>query len=92
MQGGLDELERTLEEREAVSQKRYVRRLSVLEQREQHSENFRRRRKRKKNVGRVRELGRMTPRSRLNQKRSYAQEKQGRISGIREQRIASVGE
>ena len=88
--GTLDELDAMLEREEAASQQRYVRRLNVLLQREKHSEKFRRRRERKKNVGRVRELGRMTPRSRLNQKRSYAQEKQGRINRIRRQRIAGV--
>jgi ATPase subunit of ABC transporter with duplicated ATPase domains len=88
--GTFTELEATLEQDEETHLRRYLRRLNVLLQREQHSERFRRRRERKKNVGRVRELGRMTPRSRLNQKRSYAQEKQGRIAGIRKDRISTV--
>jgi ATPase subunit of ABC transporter with duplicated ATPase domains len=88
--GSLTELEAMLDREEKASQDRYVRRLNVLEQQERHSERFRRRRERKKHVGRIRELGRLTPRCRLNQKRSYAQEKQGRIAGIREDRLAGV--
>lgn len=90
--GTVNGLEHHLEEQEQVAQKHYVRRLNTLVQKEAHSEKYRRRRERKKNVGRVRELGRMTPRSRLNQKRSYAQEKQGRIAKIREARIGAARE
>jgi len=88
--GTVAELEAELDQEAEANQIRYVRRLNVLVQREEHSERFRRRRERKKNVGRVRELGRMTPRLRLNQKRSYAQEKQGRIAKVREDRIGRV--
>jgi hypothetical protein len=38
----------------------------------------------------MRELGRLTPRVRLNQKRSYAQVKQGRIKTIREEKVAGL--
>ncbi len=85
--GDLHNLEVTLQEEEAAGQRRYLRRVNTLVQQEAHSEKYRRRRERKKNVGRVRELGRATPRMRLNQKRSYAQEKQGRIEGVRQRRL-----
>ncbi len=85
--GGLEELDAALEKDEANNQQRYLRRLNTLVQQEAHSEKYRRRRERKKNVGRVRELGRATPRMRLNQKRSYAQEKQGRIEAVRRSRL-----
>jgi ATPase subunit of ABC transporter with duplicated ATPase domains len=88
--GSLTELDLVLEREERLSQSRYVKRLNVLLEREKHTDKFRLRRERKKHLGRVRELGRATPRVRLNQKRSYAQEKQGRINGIREARISGV--
>lgn len=88
--GTLDDVERQLVDAEEASRRDYARRLNVLVQQERHSEQFRKRRARKKNVGRIRELGRLTPRERLNQKRSYAQEKQGRIEGIRKDRIEAV--
>jgi len=71
---------------ELASQRAYVQRLHVLVQKERHGEQCRKRRQRKKNVGRIRELGRSTPRARLNQKRSYAQENQGRITKVQQAR------
>jgi ATPase subunit of ABC transporter with duplicated ATPase domains len=88
--GSLEELEELLHHEEKASQRRYLQRLNVLLMQEKHSDKFRLRRERKGHGGRVRELGRLTPRMRLNQKRSYAQEKQGRINRIREARIAGV--
>ena len=85
--GDLEVLEARLAQEAADNQRKYVRRLNALEQQEAHSEKYRRRRERKKNVGRVRELGRATPRMRLNQKRSYAQEKQGRMEAVRQSRL-----
>jgi hypothetical protein len=35
----------------------------------------------------MREIGRMTPRIRLNKKRSYAQQSQAKVAKIREDRI-----
>ena len=58
-------------------------RLAVAEQRRFH---IRQRWQRKKNVGRIRELARGTPKIRLNAKRSYAQEKQAKRLGIQADR------
>ncbi|MBT6275894.1 MAG: ABC-F family ATP-binding cassette domain-containing protein [Chromatiales bacterium] len=90
VEGSLEELECQLAQTEIRSQRQYARRLNTLVQREADSEQFRRRREQKKNVGRTREVGRLTPRVRLNQKRSCAQEKQGRIKSVRESRMAGL--
>ncbi len=88
--GSLSEVEATLEREQVEYERKYLRRLSVLEQQEAKSEKFRLRRERKGRGGRVRELGRCTPRSVLNKKRSYAQEKQGRIEATRSKRIEAT--
>ncbi len=83
-------VEQQIIQAEDARQRSYARQLNFLLQKEHHSEQFRKRRARKKNVGRIRELGRHTPRVRLNQKRSYAQEKQARIEGVRQDRISQM--
>ena len=90
LQGSRDELERVLEQDNTCKQRRYVRNLHVLAEREEHNATVCRRRQRKKNVGRLRELARSTPRMRLNKKRSYAQVSQGRVAKVREDRIAAA--
>jgi ATPase subunit of ABC transporter with duplicated ATPase domains len=85
--GSCDELLAELRREENESERRYVRELERLTAREQHQFLVRQRRERKKNVGRVRELGRGTPRIRLNAKRSYAQEKQAKRNLIQRDRL-----
>ncbi len=88
--GTFDELERELARENEVREQEYVESLNVLDEQEQRDEKIRRRRQRKKNVGRLHELDRCTSRARLNLKRSYAQESQGRVARIREARIGAV--
>ncbi|MEO0459833.1 MAG: ATP-binding cassette domain-containing protein [Myxococcota bacterium] len=89
LEGDVESLEKHFVRQQKEAERRYARRVNTLAQKEAESERYRLRRQRKKNVGRARELGRMTPRVRLNQKRSYAQQKQGRVAKIREARIAA---
>lgn len=81
---------RTLEQQDADRQRRYLEGLNRLAERERHNETVSRRRARKKNVGRLHELGRRTSRMRLNEKRGYAQESQARAARIRQRRIDAV--
>lgn len=77
---------------QAASQARYARSLHRLLELEEHTIHIARRRARKRQYGRVSELGRATPRMRLNQKRDYAQVKHGRMKRIRDARIAAARE
>jgi len=88
--GTFDELEHVLERENEAREQKYVERLNVLDEQERRDEKIRRRRQRKKNVGRLHELDRCTSRMRLNAKRSYAQESQGRAAKIRAERIGAV--
>ena len=90
--GTFEALERSLAEEGEARERKYVETLNVLEQQERRDEQIRRRRQRKKNVGRLHELDRRTSRARLNTKRGYAQESQGRVAKIREARIGAVRE
>lgn len=85
-------LEAELEQEHLECQKRYVRNLNRLVEREEHTNHIARRRARKRQYGRVSELGRATPRMRLNQKRDYAQVKHGRMKRIREARLNAIRE
>jgi ATPase subunit of ABC transporter with duplicated ATPase domains len=58
--------------------------------REEHNAAVRRRRQRKKNVGRIRELKRCAARIKLNDKRSYKQESQGKRAVLQKERIGGV--
>ncbi|MGH1341079.1 MAG: ATP-binding cassette domain-containing protein [Nannocystales bacterium] len=69
-----------------AEQTRYVRTLNNLVAQERTHHRTQQSRDRKKNLGRVRELGRCTPRSLLNGKRSAAQESQSRRDGIQRAR------
>jgi ATPase subunit of ABC transporter with duplicated ATPase domains len=89
-QGSFDALLATLTHEQAESERAYVRQLERLSTYEQRQFRIRQRRQRKKNVGRVRELKRGTPRIRLNSKRSYAQEKQGKRDRIQQARIEAA--
>ena len=85
-------LERDLERENVDRQKKYVRNLHRLVAKEQHNATVRRRRQRKKNLGRVRELSRMPSRALLNQNRSYAQESQGKRAVLQTKRIGAMRE
>ncbi len=76
--------ERTNEER------RYVRRLADLVDKEQRNDRLQRRRARKKNLGRLHELKRCPARAQLNGKRGYAQVSQGKRAELQHKRIESA--
>ncbi|MDH5674336.1 MAG: ATP-binding cassette domain-containing protein [Myxococcales bacterium] len=90
VQGDLASLMSELERRENLSQQRYARTLLQLESRERHDARVRRRRQRKKNLGRLHELGRCPSRARLNENRSYAQESQGKRAVLQRTRIEAA--
>lgn len=90
--GSFAELEEELEREHRANEERYVRNLNRLVAQEDHTFHIARRRARKKQYGRVSELGRATPRIRLNQKRDYAQVKHGRMKRVREARLAAARE
>jgi ATPase subunit of ABC transporter with duplicated ATPase domains len=85
--GDCEDLLATLGRTQADNERRYVSQLEHLRAGEQRQFLVRQRRERKKNVGRVRELRRGTPRIRLNAKRSYAQEKQAKRNLIQRDRL-----
>lgn len=85
--GSFEALRDDLERHADAEQSKYVRTLNDLVSRERAHNRTQQRRARKKNLGRVRELGRCTPRSLLNGKRSYAQESQGRRNKIQQARL-----
>lgn len=76
-----------LETHAQVQQAKYVRTLNSLVTRERAHHRTQQHRARKKNLGRIHELGRCTPRSLLNGKKSYAQQSQGRRSKIQQARL-----
>ena len=76
--GGLDALTERLEERRATAEQRYLASLRRQLAAERKSAVVRSRRQRKKNLGRLHEIGRCPSRAALNKKRSYAQESQGK--------------
>lgn len=88
--GSFDALERRLEREDADRQRQYVKNLSTLAEQERHHATVCQRRRRKKNVGRLHELRRRTSRARLNEKRSYAQQSQGKAAKIRQARIGAA--
>ena len=90
--GSFAALEDELEKEHSASQTRYVRNLNRLVEMEEHTIHIARRRRRKRQYGRVRELGRATPRQRLNQKRDYAQVKHGKMKRTRDARISAIRE
>lgn len=88
--GSFDDLQDTLRIQAEREQAQYVRNLNALVAREHNHERTRRRRQRKANRGRIWELGRCTPRSVLNGKRSYAQESQGKRAQVQQARLDSA--
>lgn len=85
--GSFATLREDLERQAQAQQAKYVRTLSSLVTRERAHHRTQQRRARKKNLGRIHELGRCTPRSLLNGKKSYAQESQGRRNKIQQARL-----
>lgn len=84
--GLLAELERDREDKD----RRYVRNLRRLLDDEKRNATVRRRRQRKKNLGRLHELGRCPSRGRLNENRAYAQESQGKRAVLQKVRIGAA--
>jgi ATPase subunit of ABC transporter with duplicated ATPase domains len=85
--GTLAELDDDLERERKLAERRYAGNLQQLAAKEEHSLQVLRRKARKKRYGRCRELDRGTPRIRLNQKRSDAQNSHGRLAKLREQKL-----
>lgn len=85
--GTFQELSRYLEQKTIDAEKRYMLKLQTLARKEEHRAKVLRRRRRKKNFGRISELERCTPKQRLNKKRSMAQESQGKAAKISQDRI-----
>lgn len=88
--GTLAELEDELERERAMTEQRYAGNLRRLAALEEHNLQVLRRKARKKRYGRCSELDRGTPRIRLNQKRSDAQNSHGRLATLREQRLDAL--
>jgi len=85
--GTLSELDDDLERERQLAERRYAGNLQRLASQEEHSLQVLHRKARKKRSGRGRELDRGTPRIRLNQKRSDAQNSHGRLAKLREQKL-----
>jgi ATPase subunit of ABC transporter with duplicated ATPase domains len=88
--GSFDALMRDLEEERSQAQRSYVRHLNRLVAQEKHNTAVAGRRQRKKNLGRIHEVGRSGPRILLNTNRSYAQESQGKRSVLQKRRIEAA--
>lgn len=92
LHGSMGTLMTELQREEDSARGRYFSALNRLIEREEKTIHIARRRARKRQFGRVRELGRATPRARLNQKRDYAQVKHGRMKQVREARVRAARE
>lgn len=91
-EGTFDELVEELARAERETSCKYARNLVRLLDKEEHTATVRRRRDRKKNVGRIRELGRCPARIRLNGKRSYKQVSQATRELLQRDRISAMRE
>lgn len=85
--GSFEELVEELERESVEGERSYLRNLNRLMEKESHNATVRRRRQRKKNVGRIREVRRAPARAHLNGKRSYAQVSQGKRAVLQKERI-----
>ena len=92
LSGGLKEVKACLETEGLRKQRQYVSNLNALIKKEKKNERVNNRHDRKKNRGRLNELGRCPSRVKLNDKRSYAQVKQGRRKKLWRKRIADSRE
>ena len=90
VEGTFDHLLAELAREREDTERRYLGELNRLVAREEHNAAVRRRRQRKKNVGRIRELKRCPARILLNDKRSYKQESQGKRAVLQKLRIGAA--
>lgn len=88
--GSFEELEVELDKRGDEEQEKYLRKLNLLVERERHDATLRRRRRRKRNLGRLHEERRAPSRAQLHGKKGYAQTSQAKAAKIRETRIEGV--
>ena len=89
LSGEFKKVESFLEEEALRKQSQYISNLNTLIRKEQKNERVNNRHDRKKNRGRLNELGRCPSRAKLNEKRSYAQVKQGRRKKLWRNRISA---
>ena len=89
LSGGFKQVEDCLENEGLRKQRQYVSNLNSLIRKEEKNERVNARHDRKKNRGRLNELGRCPSRAKLNEKRAYAQVKQGRRKKLWRKRIAA---
>ncbi|MCP4161898.1 MAG: ABC-F family ATP-binding cassette domain-containing protein, partial [Deltaproteobacteria bacterium] len=87
--GSFNELSLLLEDQALDAEKQYIKQINMLDRKEEHRVKVTRRRRRKKNFGRISELERCTPKSRLNTKRGKAQVNQGKAARIEQDRIST---
>jgi ATPase subunit of ABC transporter with duplicated ATPase domains len=92
VEGSFDHLLAELAREREETERRYLGALERLAAREERNAALRRRRQRKKNVGRIRELKRCPARIELNDKRSYKQESQGKRAVLQKVRIGAARE
>ncbi|WP_461509390.1 ATP-binding cassette domain-containing protein [Rhodopirellula baltica] len=92
LSGDLQTVEDCLETEGLRRQRRYLSDLNALIRREEKNERVNNRHDRKKNRGRINELCRCPSKAKLNEKRSYAQVKQGRRKKLWRKRIAASRE
>jgi ATPase subunit of ABC transporter with duplicated ATPase domains len=92
IEGTFDHMQAELAREREETERRYRSELGRLVAREEHNATVRRRRQRKKNVGRIRELKRCPARILLNDKRSYKQESQGKRAVLQKLRIGAARE
>ncbi len=90
LKGTFNELRINLEREAEDADKRYTMSMNTLDRKEEHQAKVLRRRQRKKNFGRISELNRCTPKSRLNKKRSQAQVSQGKAAKSNQDRIRAI--
>lgn len=92
LSGEFKEVEDCLETEGLRKQRQYVSNLNALIRKEEKNERVNNRHDRKKNRGRLNELDRCPSRAKLNEKRAYAQVKQGRRKKLWRKRIAASRE
>jgi ATPase subunit of ABC transporter with duplicated ATPase domains len=90
VEGTFDDLMAELAREREGAERRYLGELNLMLAAEEHNAAVRRRRQRKKNVGRIRELKRCPARIKLNDKRSYKQESQGKRAVLQKARISAT--
>jgi ATPase subunit of ABC transporter with duplicated ATPase domains len=90
VEGTFDHLLADLARESEEGDRRYLGEINRLVAKEEHNATVRRRRQRKKNVGRIRELKRCPARIKLNDKRSYKQESQGKRAVLQKDRIGAA--